>query len=363
MTLKGSNMKLRNIILSSVLAVSCLFCSTGCSKKSSVGNIGEITFADGDKIAEIVIEDYGTIKAKLFPDLAPNAVDNFVQLSEQGYYDGLKIHRVIKDFMIQGGSLNGDGTGGKAVINETGSFSLETSDKARNFYGALGYANVNGENTTQFYIVNNKTPIDITKYNTELLSEKAAEISEKLAGMDAESSEYKELNAQLNHYNALIPMLTKASDAVKERYAEVGGIPHWDGGYTVFGQVYEGFDVLNKISAAEVTANISSEVSKPVTEIVISTIRIVEYKTPETAEAKDSKDKTSKTSAPENDPAGTGEAALAETGTAEAVPAQSAEAEAPGEAATGESSPEDETADGAIVPTSQAPFGTLEANE
>lgn len=75
---------------------------------ASSGNIGDITFADGDKIAVIEFKDYGTVKAKLFPDIAPVGVENFIKLAEQGYYDGLKIHRVIQDTYIQGGSLNGD---------------------------------------------------------------------------------------------------------------------------------------------------------------------------------------------------------------------------------------------------------------
>lgn len=87
--------------------------SAGCSlfgggSGASSGNIGDITFADGDKIAVIEFKDYGTVKAKLFPDIAPVGVENFIKLAEQGYYDGLKIHRVIQDTYIQGGSLNGD---------------------------------------------------------------------------------------------------------------------------------------------------------------------------------------------------------------------------------------------------------------
>ena len=115
-------MKIRQILISAVLAAGCIFRATGCSEAGSVGNTGEITLVEGDKIAEINIQDYGTIKAKLFTDLAPIGAENFIQLAEQGYYDGLKIHRVVEGFMMQGGSLNGDGTGGSALYSGEGTY-------------------------------------------------------------------------------------------------------------------------------------------------------------------------------------------------------------------------------------------------
>ena len=63
-------------------------------------------------IAEIKIKGYGTIKAELYPHKAPNTVANFTELANSDFYDGLIVHRLIKDFMIQGGCPNGDGTGG-----------------------------------------------------------------------------------------------------------------------------------------------------------------------------------------------------------------------------------------------------------
>lgn len=63
-------------------------------------------------IANIVVKDYGTIKIELYPELAPNTVNNFITLANEGFYDGLTFHRVIKDFMIQGGDPDGIGTGG-----------------------------------------------------------------------------------------------------------------------------------------------------------------------------------------------------------------------------------------------------------
>lgn len=124
-------MKLRNAVktvLSAALAAGCMLGLTGCGKEQQGGNIpNALAFYDGDKIAEITIENYGTIRAKLFPEIAPTAVKNFIMLADQGYYDGLKIHRVEKDMCIQGGSLYGDGTGGTALVDPAGTFPIETS--------------------------------------------------------------------------------------------------------------------------------------------------------------------------------------------------------------------------------------------
>lgn len=67
----------------------------------------------GDTVAEFTIKDYGTVKVRLFPELAPKAVENFITHAKDGYYDGLSFHRVIDNFMIQGGDPKGDGTGGE----------------------------------------------------------------------------------------------------------------------------------------------------------------------------------------------------------------------------------------------------------
>lgn len=276
-------MKLKNVLLSGVLAVSCAAGLTGCKDKIPAGNISEeLKFNDGDKIAEIVIEDYGTITAKLFPDIAPNAVDNFVKLAEKGYYDGLKIHYVAKDSCIRGGSLNGDGTGGSALINDEGVFPIETSVDARNFYGALGYfANDYGENAVQFYIVNSKKTDDISKYSADLIRNEANTIAEQKESLEDGDPVLDRLTYNETYHNNLADMIGKASEDVKTRYAEKGGMPLWDGGYTVFGQVYEGFDVLDKLSSVEVVASKDGTKTKPKTEIIIETVRITEYMTPE----------------------------------------------------------------------------------
>lgn len=269
------------ILLSAALAAGCLFGVTGCSK-APVGNISNsMTFADGDKLAEINIENYGTIKIKLYPDLAPNAVENFIKLAQSGYYNGLKIHRVAKDMCIQGGSLNGDGTGGTALINNTGSFDIETSTDLRNFYGAVGYANTDGQNTTQFYIVTAQTKTDITQYSPETIRERAAEFTAKKEGLESTDPAYANLTYMETYYTNLADMIEKASEEVVTKYNEIGGYPLWDGGYTVFGQVYESFDVLDNIASAEVTTNMNGDKIKPVDDIVISSVNIIDFVMPQ----------------------------------------------------------------------------------
>lgn len=276
-------MRLKRILLSSILTVSCAMSFAGCKSKEQSGNIAEeLTFKDGDKIAEINIEEYGTIKVKLFPDIAPNAVKNFELLVEQGYYDGLKIHSVAKDMCIQGGSLYGNGTGGTALVNEDGFFPIETSTNARNFYGALGYsANEMGENTSMFYIVSSKKTDDITQYSPDLIRDRATTLAEQKEGLDDNDPMLAELTYRETSLNNLADMIKKANDDVKKRYAETGGYPLWDGSYTVFGQTFEGFEVLDKIASVEVTMGKDGTKTKPKTDIIIESVTITEYKAAE----------------------------------------------------------------------------------
>lgn len=301
-------MKIGRIILGALLAASCIFSSVGCdnSVKSSVGNTETMNLVEGDTIAEITIEGYGTIKAKLFPDLAPKAVENFTMLADQGYYNGLKIHRVLADSFIQGGSLNGDGTGGKALINTEGTFDLEISQQARHFYGALSYANVYGENSTQFFIVTNNQPQDLSTIDTEQIKAAATINTDLKAAATANSAEYKTYSYKEQYYTNLAGMVSEATDFTVQKYKEAGGMPMLDGGYTVFGQVYDGYDVLEAIASCEVESNAYSEKSKPVEEIVISSVKVTKYVDLGTAEAEDdttSDEKTDSTEASATDEA------------------------------------------------------------
>lgn len=242
------------------------------------GNTVEVAPKAGDLIATFEIENFGTIKAVLFPEAAPIGVENFQKLCDSGYFKGLTIHRVVKDFMLQGGSLNGDGTGGDALVND-GEFGIETAQNARHFYGALCYANAQGRNSTQFYIVNNKQPQDLGEFNLSRYREIVEEGKSYIA--QAESMGVPEALAyytfQTQYYQNTIDWIEGATDEINALYKEKGGTPFLDGNYTVFGQVYEGFDVIDKISEVEVKDSGSGEASKPVQTITITNVTVTKF--------------------------------------------------------------------------------------
>lgn len=285
-------MKIRSVLISAALSAAMLLTACGSgemtmkelsegaqvvSSDSSVGNMNDITLTDGDLIAVFDIKGYGTIKAKLFPDIAPVGVDNFKQLCDSGYYDGLTIHRVIDGFMFQGGSVHGDGTGGNAMVNG-GSFGIETDlEKARHFYGALCYANAMGVNTCQFYIVNNKEPQDISEFNIAAYESYAAQFDEAAESYKDNAEAYDYYSFQADYYRTTVEAVNSISESAKTKYAEVGGTPGLDGNYTVFGQVYDGFDVIDNISSVQVVG----EENSPVKTIVINSVKVYTFSTAE----------------------------------------------------------------------------------
>ena len=245
------------------------------------GNTGEVEIESGDTYAVIKIEGYeGEIKIKLFPEAAPEGVKNFIDAANSGYYTGKDIHRVVKDFMMQGGSANGDGMS----TEDDPEFYVEYNAKMRHFYGALCYANAGGVNGRQFYIVNNKSyePVtaDVYKYSSDEADYYISLYEEMMKSATDQEKEICQLyidrfNAQKGSAQSSIRALEDNTQAVTDKYSQVGGTPYLDGGYTVFGQTVEGFDIIDAISTVEVEAqNGSSEVSHPVEKIVIESITI-----------------------------------------------------------------------------------------
>lgn len=210
----------------------------------------------GEKIAVIKVKDYGVIKIKLFAEEAKaaapvpeqNAVDNFISLADKHYYDELIFHRIIPGFMNQGGDPKGDGTGGNSTWG--GDFDGGVPEGLYHFSGAVAYANSNGVSTdsSQFYIVN--TPADKVYYGG-----------------------YRDETGALQYYNSFDETQIVLPQNVKDKYLEVGGVPFLDGGYTVFGQVFEGLEVVREISAVEVDAN-----DKPLKQVQMESVTIEEYK-------------------------------------------------------------------------------------
>lgn len=174
----------------------------------------------------------GDIKIRLFAELAPKTVENFTTHAKNGYYDGLVFHRVIKDFMIQGGDPTATGCGGESIWGKA--FEDEFCVDLHNLRGALSMANSGPcTNGSQFFIVqaNSCDPGFISQM--EQLSDR---------GFPAESV---------------------------ENYKAVGGTPWLDFKHTVFGQVYEGMDVVDAIAGVKTARG-----DKPVEDVLINTIEI-----------------------------------------------------------------------------------------
>lgn len=227
---------------------------------------------EGEEIA-VMTTSMGTISIRLFPEAAPKTVYNFKKLALQGYYDGLTFHRVIEDFMIQGGDPKGDGTGGESVWGE--SFEDEFNTNLVNLRGSLAMAN-SGSNTngSQFFI-NQAGPVQ-----SELWQSMAAnygQIKEQLKSMSKEDQQAFQLYYGYTFLNT--DMLT---DTYKKLYEENGGNPMLDGaynafdpqrGHAVFGQVFEGMDIVDKIAAVDTDDN-----DKPKEDVTIEKLEIVRYK-------------------------------------------------------------------------------------
>lgn len=190
----------------------------------------QLNLADVKAVQATIKTNQGGIKLQLFPDQAPKTVKNFVELAKQGYYKGVIFHRVIPDFMIQGGDPTGTGAGGESIYGQA--FEDEFSEELFNFKGALSMANA-GPNTngSQFFIVTNENvPADMVGQM-------------KAAGYP---------------------------DEVIARYQE-GGTPWLDFHHTVFGQVIEGMDVAQKISQVKRDFR-----DRPEEDVVIEDVEIAE---------------------------------------------------------------------------------------
>ena len=201
-------------------------------------------------VATMEVENFGTVKIELYPDQAPETVANFIALANRGFYDGLTFHRVVKDFMIQGGDPEGTGEGGAKISD------LKDGGEDKD-YSIKGEFISNGvDNKLKFEegtigMARN----DYTQYSSSLQEQSYNSGSSQFFIMTA-------ANSSLNGY------------------------------YTAFGKVIEGMDVVHSIENVEVKAADDSaqtgntEVSTPVNPVTIASIRVetngVDYGLPET---------------------------------------------------------------------------------
>lgn len=180
---------------------------TGCSgpKEFSQTNPPE----KGDKIA-VVETSMGTIKFRMFPDLVPETTKNFETLANDSKYDGSPFHRLVKDFVIQGGDFTkGDGTGGHSYKGPGTTIDEETVPELKHIKGSVSMAKtaIPGSTGGQFFFV--------------------------------------------------LPE---------------GGTPFLDGGYSVFGQIFEGMDVLDAMGKAATGVN-----DRPREDITMTKVSVVEH--------------------------------------------------------------------------------------
>ena len=214
------------------------------------GYYQKLTMQDNRPIATMEVEGYGTIKMELYPEQAPETVANFIALANRGYYNGSSFHRVVKDFMIQGGTKNGDGTTGAKLSD------LKDGGEDKD-YTIKGEFISNGVNNT-------------VRFTEGTLGVARSDYSQYDSSLAEES---------YNSENAQFFIMTQANNSL-------------DGNYTAFGRVIEGMDIVHNIEnvetkvadGSETTGN--TEQSVPVTPIKITSISVetngVDYGLPET---------------------------------------------------------------------------------
>ncbi len=236
----------------------------------------------GDTIA-VMHTSKGDISIRLFPEAAPKAVQNFTTHAKDGYYDGLTFHRVIDDFMIQGGDPEGTGAGGKSIWGNT--FEDEFDQKLLNIRGALSMAN-SGVNTngSQFFIVQADAETFGTRedyeYSRADVEAQALQFYTQMVSYYGEDTVKAYYGTAEQFIESSIPPYEYDAipDAVWDLYEKQGGSISLDGawrrsgGHTVFGHVFEGMDIVDAIAAVE-----TDDSDKPKEDVIINSIEIKEY--------------------------------------------------------------------------------------
>jgi len=197
----------------------------------------------GNETLVLIKTNMGNMKLKLYNE-TPKHRDNFIKLVKEGYYTNTLFHRVIKDFMIQGGDPDSKtATKGQMLGNGGPNYTIPAEFVPAKFHkkGALAAARTGDDvnpkkesSGSQFYIAQGK------KYS----------------------------DAELNMFEQR--MGKKFTTAQRTAYKTVGGTPHLDGSYTVFGELVEGFDVLDKIAAVA-----GDQMNRPLEDVIVTSVEIV----------------------------------------------------------------------------------------
>jgi len=223
-----------------------------------------------DRIVQIATE-YGDVKIRLY-DETPGHRDNFIKLAHDGFFDGTLFHRVIDGFMIQGGDPDSKGAKPDVMLGEGGpGYDIPAEFHPNLFHkkGVIAAAregdqvNPKKESSgSQFYIAQGKV------YEPEALEELVISINKKrqnaifenLRNKNKEAlielqqaGEFDKFNDLMDAMKMQIDSISESqklvlTDAMKQAYTTVGGIPHLDQNYTVFGEVIEGLDIIDQIA-------------------------------------------------------------------------------------------------------------------
>lgn len=205
------------------------------------GYYKKATFTSQNPVATMEVENFGTIKMELYPDQAPEAVSNFIKLANNGFYDGTQFHRIVKDFMVQAGTKNGDGTTDATIGDLKGT---ESTDK----YSIKGEFLANNVNNT-------------IKFEEGTLAMARADYTQYSSSLKSQS-----YNSGCSQFF----IMTKTNTNL-------------NGYYTAFGKVTEGLDVLHQIESVEVKvadgqeSTKGAEVSTPVNPPKVTSIRVETY--------------------------------------------------------------------------------------
>ncbi|MDR1643950.1 MAG: peptidylprolyl isomerase [Clostridiales bacterium] len=195
----------------------------------------------------------GDIKLRFFPDIAPKAVQNWKTHAKAGYYNGTIFHRVISEFMIQGGDPLGTGTGGQSIWGAP--FEMETDPRLHFIRGSLGMARSTSEVSqgSQFFIVQNSKLDENSQGYVDGFRTRQNEV----IGYDA--------NGEAIPFAMYFPL------KIIDTYTEIGGYPSLDFQYTVFGHVIDGMDIVDAISKVE------TESDKPLEDVTVLSITFEPY--------------------------------------------------------------------------------------
>jgi cyclophilin family peptidyl-prolyl cis-trans isomerase len=251
-----------------------------------------------DSVKKVCISTaYGDIKIKLYNE-TPLHRDNFIKLAKAAYFDGTIFHRVIKNFMIQGGDPDSKNADSNAILGNGGpSYTIPAEIRTPKYFhkkGALAAARddnpAKASSGSQFYIVQGKVwtdsllnvmenNINTIKRNQRIKNYISKSENAKIKSELIKYQKEKNTVKMDSIMKIILPVIDKqfAGDPLykfskeqRDAYKTIGGAPHLDGEYTVFGEVYEGLDVVDKIAAVTTGAN-----DRPVKDVKI-TVKVIE---------------------------------------------------------------------------------------